>query len=189
MPTAEMQDEVALVAAAVDGDSGALEAIYLRHGGAVHGLARRLLRSETLAEEVTQEVFVRLWQRGERFDPARGTLRAYLLRDAHGRSVDLLRAEEARRAREQRDADRSSAVAPGPEQEVWTMVQSDHVRAALESLPEREREAIFLAYYKGMAYKQVAEVLGEPEGTVKSRIRLGLKRLQGPLAQRGLTET
>ena len=68
------------------------------------------------------------------------------------------------------------------------MVQSDHVRTALESLPEREREAIVLAYYKGMAYKQVAEVLGEPEGTVKSRIRLGLKRLQGPLAQRGVTE-
>ncbi len=161
----------------------------MRHGGAVHSLAARLLRNDTLADEVTQDVFVRLWRRGERFDPERGSLRSYLLRDAHGRAVDLLRAETARKAREEKDALRSSTEHPGPEQEVWSLVQSENVRAALQALPDREREAIVLAYYHGLAYKQVAEALGEAEGTVKSRIRSGLKRLQGPLTQQGLTAT
>jgi len=189
MPRTGDHDEAALVAAAHGGDSAALERLYRLHGGAVHGLARRLLRNEALADDVTQEVFVRLWRRGDRFDPNRGTLRSFLLRDAHGRAVDLLRAETARRSREETDGRRSSAVAPGPEQEVWDLVRSDHVREALESIPERERQAIALAYYRGLSYKQVAEALGEAEGTVKSRIRSGLKRLQGPLTQRGLTET
>jgi RNA polymerase sigma-70 factor (ECF subfamily) len=187
-PMPHGDQEAVLVTAAVGGDADALETIYRTHGGAVHSMARRLLRNEALADEVTQDVFVRLWQRGDRFDPGRGTLRAYLLRDTHGRAVDLLRAEQARRTREEKDAQRSSDVDPGPEQEVWATVRSESVRAALETLPEREREAIVLAYYKGLAYKQVAEVLGEPEGTIKSRIRLGLRRLQGPLAQQGLTE-
>ena len=181
------RDDADLARAIADGEEQALNTAYRSHGGAVYGLARRLLRNESLAEDVTQEVFVRLWTRAQRFDAARGNLRSFLLRDAHGRAVDLLRSEEARRAREERDGVRSSAAAPGPEQEVWSAVQSETVQAALSALPERERDAVVLAYYSGLSYKQVAEQLGEPEGTVKSRIRSGLKRLQGPLTSAGLT--
>jgi RNA polymerase sigma-70 factor (ECF subfamily) len=182
-------DDVALVAAVADGDQAALERLYHAHGPAVHGLARRLLRNDALAEEVTQDVFLRLWRRPERFDPERGVLRSYLLRDAHGRAIDLLRAETSRRLREEKDAQRSSAVEAGPEQEVWDTVRSERVRQALQALPDRERDAVVLAYYRGLSYSQVAEALGEPEGTVKSRIRSALKRLQGPLLGAGLVET
>jgi RNA polymerase sigma-70 factor (ECF subfamily) len=182
-------DDVALVAAVGDGDQAALEELYRAHGSAVHGLARRLLRNDTLAEEVTQDVFLRLWRRPERFDPERGALRSYLLRDAHGRAVDLLRSETSRRLREEKDAQRSSEAVAGPEQEVWDTVRSERVRLALQALPDREREAVVLAYYRGLTYSQVAEALGEPEGTVKSRIRSALKRLQGPLLSAGLVET
>lgn len=177
----------ALVEAVAAGDHAALEGIYRRHGDAVLSFSRRILRSQPLAEEVAQEVFVRLWRDPGRFDPQRAPLRSFLLRDAHGRSVDLLRAETARRAREERDQLRASAESPGPEQEVWASVVSAQVRTALEALPPAERDAIVLAFYAGLTYQEVARRLGEPEGTIKSRIRRGLERLRGPLLQEGVT--
>jgi RNA polymerase sigma-70 factor, ECF subfamily len=177
----------ALAAAAAAGDHSALEAVYRRHGGAVLGLARRLLRDQGLAEEVAQEVFVRLWRDPGRFDPRRAPLRAFLLRDAHGRAVDLLRSETARRGREEREQTMASDQVPGPEQEVWSSIRSERVRSALEGLPPAERDAVVLAFYGGLSYQEVARRLGEPEGTVKSRIRRGLERLRGPLLQEGLT--
>ncbi|MBM3695136.1 MAG: sigma-70 family RNA polymerase sigma factor [Actinobacteria bacterium] len=176
-----------LAAAVADGDHGALEAAYAGHGAAVFGFARRILRSAHLAEEVAQEVFVRFWRDPGRYDPQRAPLRAFLLRDAHGRAVDLLRAETARRAREARDQSLASEETPGPEQEVWQAVRSAKVKAALEGLPAAERDAIVLAYYAGLSYQEVARRLGEPEGTVKSRIRRGLERLRAPLLQEGAT--
>lgn len=181
------RSDEALVAAATTGDHGALEEIYRRYGGAVLGLARRILRQPGLAEEVAQEVFVRFWRDPGRFDPQRAPLKAFLLRDAHGRAVDLLRTETARRAREERDHSRTSGEAPGPEQEVWSRILSERVRVALQRLPAEEREPVVLAFYGGLTYQEVARRLGEPEGTVKSRIRRGLERLRGPLLQEGVT--
>ncbi len=166
----------------------ALAEAYRRHGGAVYGLARRLLRNAALAEEVTQEVFTRLWDRPERFDPDRGSLRAFLMADSHGRAVDLIRAEDARRSREERDARLAPAVSGGDlEQEVWSLVASEQVRVALASLSDDERQAIELAYFGGQSYRQVAESLSQPEGTVKSRIRSGLRRLRVELSAAGVT--
>lgn len=165
----------------------ALAEAYRRHAGAVFGLARRLLSDQTLAEEVVQEVFLRLWNNPERFDPARGTLRSYLLAQTHGRSVDLLRSEGARRAREERDARSTAEAGYDLEHEVWDLATADQVRRALKALPEGERAAIQLAYFGGHTYREVATRLGEPEGTVKSRIRAGLKRLRGELAAVGIT--
>ncbi|MBT8198392.1 MAG: sigma-70 family RNA polymerase sigma factor, partial [Acidimicrobiia bacterium] len=85
-------------------DRDALAEAYNRHGSAVFALARRIVRSRELAEEVTQEVFLRLWHKPQRFDPERGKLRSFLLSDTHGRSIDMIRAEGARRAREEKDA-------------------------------------------------------------------------------------
>ena len=182
----ENRSDAALVVSVGRFDEAALAELYERHGGAVFALSRRLLNNRTLAEEVTQEIFLRLWNRPERFDAARGTLRAFLLADTHGRSIDLLRSEAARRDRETRDG----RLAPEPtfnlENEVLSNVRAEQVRAALAELADGERRAIELAYFGGYTYREVAEELGEPEGTVKSRIRSGMKRLRGHLSAAGV---
>jgi RNA polymerase sigma-70 factor, ECF subfamily len=180
--------DTALVVAIGRYESAALAEAYRRHAGAVFGLARRLLADRTLAEEVVQEVFLRLWNSPERFDPERGSLRSYLLAQCHGRAVDLLRAEGARRAREERDARRTAEAGYDLEHEVWDMAAAERVRTALDAIPDSERQAIMLAYFGGHSYREVAELLGQPEGTVKSRIRVGLKRLKGELAAVGMVE-
>lgn len=156
---------------------------YERHGGAVFGLARRLLVDRALAEEVTQEVFLRLWNRPDRFDATRGSLRSFLLADCHGRCLDLIRAESSRRHREERLAvldlrDTGSEDIAG---EVCSTEAAGQIRAALTVLSEREREAITLAYFGGNTYREVAALLHTPVGTVKSRIRAGLTRLRSEL--------
>lgn len=160
---------------------------YRRHGGAVFGLARRLLTDASLAEEIVQEVFLRLWNQPERYDPARGSLRSFLLAQTHGRSVDVLRADGSRRAREERDARATAHGGYDIELEVADLAASEQVREALSALPRPERQAIELAYFGGYTYREVAARLAEPEGTVKSRIRTGLKRLRGELVSAGVT--
>ena len=164
----------------------ALAEAYRRHAGAVFGLARRLLHERSAAEEVVQEVFVRLWNAPERFDPERGTLRSYLLAQAHGRAVDQLRSEMARRRREEREAHQTAHGGYDVEREVGDIIVADQVREVLGGLPDHERRPIELAYFRGHTYREVATILGEPEGTVKSRIRSGLKRMHGQLSVSGL---
>lgn len=164
----------------------ALAEAYRRHAGAVFGLARRLLNDAALAEEIVQEVFLRLWNDPDKFDPGRGSLRSYLLAQCHGRSVDLLRSETSRRRREENDLRRTAEGGYDLEREVWDLALADHVREALDALPAAEREAIRLAYLGGLTYREVASMLDEPEGTVKSRIRSGLKRLRVEFAAAGV---
>ncbi len=182
----QLASDAALVVAISRYQQEALAEAYRRHGGAVFALARRLLVDRSLAEEIVQEVFLRLWNQPERFDPERGSLRSYLLAQCHGRSVDSLRSETARRNREDRDAQRTAEAGYDLEREVVDMVVADNVRDALEALPAGEREAITLAYFGGHTYREVATMLSEPEGTVKSRIRSGLKRLRQELVGAGL---
>jgi RNA polymerase sigma-70 factor (ECF subfamily) len=165
----------------------ALAEAYRRHAGAVFGLARRLLGEQALAEEIVQEVFLRLWNQPDRFDPSRGTLRSYLLALTHGRSVDLLRSESARRQREDRQARSTAEAGYDLESEVADLATASHVRRAVLSLPPGERSAIELAYFGGLTYREVAAAQGEPEGTVKSRIRNGLRRLRQDLQASGVT--
>jgi RNA polymerase sigma-70 factor (ECF subfamily) len=178
--------DAALVMAVSRYHQDALAELYRRHAGAVFGLARRLLNEAALAEEIVQEVFVRLWNDPDKFDPSRGSLRSYLLAQCHGRSVDLLRSEVARRRREEKDLRRTAESGYDLEREVWDLALADHVRDALATLPEGEREAIRLAYLGGHTYREVAVMLDEPEGTVKSRIRSGLKRLRVEFASAGV---
>jgi RNA polymerase sigma-70 factor (ECF subfamily) len=164
----------------------ALAEAYRRHAGAVFALAKRLLNDAALAEEIVQEVFLRIWNQPEKFDPERGTLRSYLLAQCHGRSVDLLRSETSRRLREERDARRTAQKGYDLEHEVVDLSVAERVKDALALLPDGEREAIALAYFGGHTYREVADLLDEPEGTVKSRIRTGLQRLRRDLVGAGI---
>jgi RNA polymerase sigma-70 factor, ECF subfamily len=181
-----LASDAQLVVAIARYREAALAEIYRRHGGAAFGLARRIVGERTLAEEVVQEVFLRLWNQPDRFDSERGSLRSYLLAQTHGRSVDLVRSEAARRAREEREAFMATDSGYDLEREVWDLTQAEHVREALTQLSEGERSAIELAYFGGHTYREVAVLLGEPEGTVKSRIRSGLMRLRGALVETGI---
>jgi RNA polymerase sigma-70 factor, ECF subfamily len=179
--------DAALVIAIARYQSEALAEAYRRHAGAVFGLAKRLIGDATVAEEVVQEVFLRLWNQADRFDPERGSLRSFLLTQTHGRSVDVLRSDIARRRREDNDARATALAGYGLDHEVWDMATAERVRNALGHLPDEERQAIELAYYGGHTYRAVADMLGAPEGTVKSRIRTGLKRLRVELVAAGIT--
>lgn len=168
-----------LAAAVAAGDRTALERLFKEHGGPVKGTARRVLRDEALAEDVVQETFIYFWDNPEKYNPERGTLRTFLLTIAHRRAVDMVRSEVARSRREERPPD---PVYVDVEEEVWVRSLSESVRSALEELSDGEREAITLAYFGGLSYVDVANRLGQPEGTVKSRIRSGMKKLSVSLS-------
>ena len=178
--------DVSLVARIAVGDDRALQTIYERYSPMVYGLARRVTASTAHAEEITQEVFVYMWQNPDRFDPERGTLRAFLGALAHRRAVDEVRRNTRRTAREDRvgnDASSLEALEIGDDFE--RSQTAERVRAAVSSLPEQQRRAVLLAYFGGCTFRQVAEQLGIPEGTAKSRLRLGLGKLA--LLLEGLT--
>ena len=176
----------ALVVAIARYHQEALAEAYRRYGGAVYALARRLIVDQTLAEEVVQEVFLRLWTRPDRYDPERGSLRSYLLAQSHGRAVDILRSETSRKRREEREARETAEGGYDIEREVLDLAIGEHVKEVLDKLPVDERQAIELAYFGGLTYRQVAVRLDQPEGTVKSRIRTGLKRMRADLVDAGI---
>jgi RNA polymerase sigma-70 factor (ECF subfamily) len=181
--------DAALVVAISRYHEDALAEAYRRHGGAVHALASRLLggfaSSGQLAQDVVQEVFLRLWNEPDRYDPERAPLRSFLLTQCHGRSIDLLRAEGSRRAREERDARQRAVAGYDLEHELEDLAVADQVRHALATLPPAEKEAIALAYFGGHTYREVASILEQPEGTIKSRMRSGLRRLRTELVAAG----
>ena len=179
-PVNHYSSDAAIAKAVKNGDQDALEHAFETFGGAVKSMAMRVLRDDALAEDVVQDVFVTFWRDPSRFDPARGALRTFLVTIAHRRSVDVVRSEEARFKREERVP---TSVQPSVEDEVWTRTLSESVRTALEDLSDDERKAITLAYFGGLSYVDVANRLGEPEGTVKSRIRTGMKKLSVLLAE------
>ena len=163
-----------LVRRIAGGDQDALAEAFRDFSPAVKSLARRVVRDEAMAEDVVQEAFVWLWRSPDKYDSTRGSLRAFLLTVAHRRAVDLVRSEQARNRRESQPPD---PVHSNLEDEVWSRRLSEQVRTALEDLSHDEREAISLAYYGGLSYVEVSRRLGQPEGTVKSRIRSGMRKL------------
>lgn len=148
------------------------------------GLVRRILRDPAQSEEVTQEVFVEVWQTAARYAPGRGSARTWVLNIAHRRAIDRVRAESAA-ARRDGDVGRLMwhAVPDGdPVEEVADRLEHDRVRGCLARLTELQHECVRLAYYGGLTYRQVADRLGVPLTTVKSRLRDGLTRLRDCLA-------
>ena len=169
----------------VSRDPSALSDLYDQFGSYVFGLAARVIGDRHAAEDVTQEVFLSLWERPEAFEPTRGRLRTFLGTLAHRRAVDVVRREEARRRRAAREA---ATVVPIPDvgELAMAIVTAEQVRAEVNRLPEEQRTAIELAYFGGRTYRQVAEELGIPEGTAKSRMRLGLARIAQALEAQGV---
>jgi RNA polymerase sigma-70 factor (ECF subfamily) len=168
-------------------DHTALTEIYDQFGSYVYGLAARVIGDRRAAEDVTQDVFLSMWERPEAFEPDRGRLRTFLGTLAHRRAIDFVRREEARRRRSARDA---AAMLPIPDVDELAMaiVTAEQVRAEVERLPAEQREAIELAYFGGRTYRQVADELGIPEGTAKSRMRLGLRRIADALGAIGVEQ-
>lgn len=164
----------------------ALAETYRRHGGAVYGLACRVLNNAAEAEDVAQEVLLRLWNQPERFDPSRGNLRSFLLTQSHARAVDTIRSLNAARRRELSDAEKTARASYDIQHEAWDIMLSDEVLRALRALPDDERRAIELAYFEGHTYMKVAEILNEPEGTIKGRIRNGMRRMRSELSRSGI---
>ena len=161
-------------------EESALGEVYDQFSSFVYGIAFRVIGDARAAEDVVQDVFLKLWESPGGFDPARGSLRTWLGTLAHRRAVDHVRREEAKRRTAHRDAARSP-VAPDVEEMAIALVTAERVRAALATLPGEQREAIQLAYFGGRTYREVAQQLGIPEGTAKSRLRLGLRRIAGAL--------
>ena len=179
-------DDVGLLIAVARYDGDALAEAYRRHAGVVFALASRMLWERTTAEELVQEIFLRLWEQPERYERTRGSLRTFLLMDAHARCVDRIRSDTRRRNREERVGRAEMAEAYDVDLEAWDLTLAEQVREALDTLHDGERAAIELAYFGGHTYREVAHILELPEGTVKSRIRTGLTRLRAQLVDRGI---
>ena len=179
-------DDVGLVIAIARYNGDAFAEAYRRHAGAVFGLAQRLLWERALAEEMVQEIFLRLWEHPDRFDQARGSLRSFLLMDTHARCVDRIRSDTRRQEREERSARAEMVADYDLDLEAYDLDVAEQVREAMATLSDGERRAIELAYFGGHTYREVARILEQPEGTIKSRIRTGLMRLRTQLLDRGI---
>jgi RNA polymerase sigma-70 factor (ECF subfamily) len=161
------------------GDQQAFEALYAELAGSVLGLVRRVVRDPAQSEEVTQEVLVEVWRTASRYDPARGSARSWVLAMAHRRAVDRVRSAQSASDRDAR-AGRSAQQPAYDEvaEQVEIRLEQEQVRRGLGTLTELQREAVTLAYYGGYTYREVAELLDVPLGTVKTRLRDGLIRLR-----------
>jgi len=175
----------------VAGDEDALAEAYDLYSSLVFGLARRVTGNRLIAEDITQDVFVRLWTNPDGFDPERGSLRTYLGMLTHGRAVDVLRSDARRRAREESEAVEAILLEPAAWERPESIEDEDmavRVRRAVGRLPPAQREALRLAYFGGHSYRSVAVLLGIPEGTAKSRLRQALAKLSDLLAAEGAVE-
>ena len=175
--------DAALVDAIAREDVAAFDEAYERHSSRVQALARRLCGT-TRAEDLTQEIFLQLWNDPGRYEPDRGSLRGYLLMQAHGRAISILRSDSARVARETRQNVLASPESPDIEAAALELLERGEIEDLVGALPEGERHAIVLAYFGGHTYREVARLLDVPEGTVKTRIRSGLRRLRASSTRR-----
>ena len=188
-PGREHHEDVARVAGAARGNGAALAALYDRHARAVYSLALRVVTDEADAEEVVQEVFDQAWRQASRYEPARGTVVAWLLNMARTRAIDRLRARRARPDRAGLESERAWSALPArsadPLDAIDTARDAARVRQALQRLPLLQRVAIELAYFEGLTQTEIAARLEEPLGTVKTRIRVALLKLRDALSGSG----
>ena len=167
-------------------DPDAFATLYDRHGGAAYSLAYRIVGNAELAEDVTQEAFISVWRSGARFDAARGSVRSWLLSVVRNRAIDFLRSKAGKAPK--LDFDDDSALEQRPaaertEEEALRRETAGEVRGAIGKLPGEQAKVIELAYFGGFSHSEIAQILSLPMGTVKGRMRLGLEKIRGELAE------
>ena len=173
-----------LMQAVQAGDPMAFETIYDRHGGAAFSLAYRIVGTRSAAEDATQDAFLAIWRSRVRYQRDRGSVRSWILGIVHNRTIDALRRNQvhATRRADAEGIEEREAAAELTDVEAFRREEQRHVRAAIETLPEAQVKVIELAYFGGFTHNQIAEMLHEPVGTVKGRMRLGLDKLRRELA-------
>jgi len=167
------------------GEARAFEALYERHSGAAYSLAYRMVGARAVAEDVTQEAFLNLWRSGAHYDRGRGSVRTWILGIVHHRAIDYLRratVHDKRRASDEGMEERFEAR-ERTDVEVARRDEARVVRSAMEELPSDQSQVIELAYFGGFTHTEIAEMLETPVGTVKGRMRLGLKKLRDRLGE------
>ena len=180
------RDDGAVLESIAKSDPDALVMLYDRYGRLAFGLAYRILGDAATAEEVVQDAFMNVWRKAESFDAERGNTRTWLLSIVRNRAIDQLRGRYGRQ-RDEIDFDKLEPVLSG--QDLWTEVvrglRAEAVRGAIIDLPDEQRSAIELAYFEGLTHREIAEKTGIPLGTIKSRLRLGLRKLHETLTVSG----
>lgn len=167
-------------------DPEAFEVLFDRHGGAAYSLAYRVVGDRTAAEEVTQEAFISVWRSGARFDAARGSVRSWLLSIVRNRAIDFLRSRAGKAPKLTFDDDSALEQRPAKErteEEALKRETAGELRGALGNLPGEQAKVIELAYFGGFSHSEIANLLNLPMGTVKGRMRLGLEKIRGELAE------
>ncbi len=176
-----------LISLVESGDSGAFAALYDRHSRAAFSLAYRMMGGRQAAEDLVQEVFLRVWRSTGSYKAGRGSVRTWILSIVHHRGVDLLRSAASRRRTQ--DKVEASAESSQPSEafsEAWRNTQRDEIRQALGTLPPEQLKILELAYFSGYTHMEIADLLDLPLGTVKGRMRLGLKKIRDYFSSRGM---
>lgn len=167
-------------------DPEAFEVFYDRHGGVAYSLAYRIVGEKAAAEDVTQEAFISLWRSGARFDSTRGSVRSWMLSIVRNRAIDQLRSKAGKAPKLAFDDEAILEQRPAEEQTEEEALQREtasELRGALGTLPDDQSKVIQLAYFGGFSHSEIAAMLGVPLGTVKGRMRLGLEKIRGELAE------
>jgi RNA polymerase sigma-70 factor (ECF subfamily) len=167
------------------GDPRAFELLYDRHGGAAYSLAYRIVGKQAAAEDAVQEALLSIWRSRQRYDQTRGSVRTWILGIVHNRAIDGVRRSSVHdRRRETLDGvEERHEASERTDVEVARRDEARQVRGALDTLPTEQRQTIELAYFGGFTHTQIAELVGEPVGTVKGRMRLGLDKMRAQLAE------
>jgi RNA polymerase sigma-70 factor (ECF subfamily) len=180
-------DDETLMARIAQGNEVALSELYDRYSRLVNSIAYHLLGRRDLAEDVTLDSFVRIWEKAHTYNPERGRVSTWLTRVARHRAIDVLRREAARPERESVGWQELSSDPPvearGPEALAHLNIEQQRVRRAVAALPEEQRDALALAYFQGLTHREIAETLEAPLGTIKGRIRAAMTKLRYELSQ------
>src|ERR671933_158729 len=174
-----MEDEDLLTSVAEDRNSEAFATLYDRHSRAAYSLAYRMMGERQAAEDIVQEAFLRVWRAAASYRPERRSVRSWLLSIIHHRGIDQLRSTASRRRSQDRVNARAVALQPSEAfAETWRNSQRQQIREALRTVPSEQRKVLELASFRGYPPAEIAELPGLPLGTVKGRMRLGLKKIK-----------
>ena len=181
-PNSDVELDNELIRRVAAGDNIALMALYDRCNRQAFGLAFRILGDAATAEEVVQDAFLSLWRNAKSFDTGRGGVKTWLLTIVHNRSIDRIRAAKSRASTVELEIADYAGIASDPWDDVTDRLDGAQVREAVAELPDDQRSAIELAYFQGLTHQEIAARTGLPLGTVKGRLRLGLRKLAATLA-------